>query len=93
MKISAEQFEYGVLQQLAKGKIPDESYCKKYGVSAEEFGNIVIDLKKKHFIKGEEIDCGISGYALPEVSLKYAKIAVSGEKFMQEHVSEYREMI
>ena len=93
MKISPEQFEYGILQQLAKGKIPDESYGEKYGVTAEEFGNVVIDMKKKHFLKGEEIYCGISGQSRPDVSLKHAKITVNGEKFIQEHVSEYREMI
>ena len=93
MNIPVDQFEFGILQHLAQGKIPDESYRKQYGATTEEFGNIVTDMKEKHYIKGARVDCGISQSSLPVASLGGARVTIEGKNFMMEHLTDYPDMI
>jgi len=85
MKISSEQLQLSILNQMAKGKTPHPEYYEKLGTSKNEFDCAISDMQEKHYIKLNDAAQDISAGADSLSCLDCSKITLEGRNHLSRH--------
>lgn len=85
MKISSEQLQLSILNQMSKGKMPHPEYYEKLGTSKNEFDSAIADMQEKHYIEINDADRNVSGETDATSSLDHSKITLEGRNHLSRH--------
>jgi|GEM_PF-2342931 len=86
MKISSEQLEFSILNQMSKGKMPHLEYYEKLGTSKDEFDSAISNMQEKHYIKLNDADRNESADSGPSSGLDQSKITLEGRNHLSKHL-------
>lgn len=85
MKISSEQLQLSILNQMSKGKTPHLEYYEKLGTSKNEFDSAISDMQEKHYIELNSADRNVSMDSGPSSGLDHSKITLEGRNHLSKH--------
>jgi hypothetical protein len=85
MKISPEQLQLSILNQMSKGKAPHPEYYEKLGTSKDEFDSAISDMQENHYIELNQAEGSVSADSSPSSSLDHSKITLEGRNHLSKH--------
>lgn len=85
MKISSEQLQLSILNQMSKGKAPHLEYYEKLGTSKNEFDSAISDMQEKHYIELNQADRNVSADSSLSDGLDHSKITFEGRNYLSKH--------